>query len=115
MGCGRGLVDLDRALGARRQAISCELVLEVTDEMCPWNAGCWRLRVSPGGAAELRPTAEPPALACDVADLGAAYLGATRITALAAAGRVRELEPGAARTASRVFAGDVEPYCSEVF
>jgi predicted acetyltransferase len=108
------LVDLDRALVARSYGAECGLVVEVTDRFCPWNAGRWRLDVSPDAASIERTTAEPD-LACDIADLGAAYLGGTRLTALAAAGRVRELRDGAVLRASRAFAGDVEPHCPEVF
>lgn len=110
------LVDLDRALATRRYTARCELVLEVTDDVCPWNAGRWRLVVDDTGAAVVEPAAvATPDLACDVADLGAAYLGGTRLAALAAAGRVRELRAGAVLEASRAFAGDTEPFCPEVF
>ena len=109
------LVDLDRALGSRSYGATCGLVIEVTDRFCPWNAGRWRLDVDDSGVGGVERTSTEPDLACDVADLGAAYLGGTRLTALAAAGRVRELTPGAVLSASRAFAGDVEPHCPEVF
>jgi predicted acetyltransferase len=109
------LVDLDRALGARRYAAPAELVFDVTDELCPWNAGRWRLSVDESGAGRVERTAAAADLACDVIDLGAAYLGGTRLRVLAAAGRVRELRAGAAALASRVFAGENEPHCLEVF
>jgi predicted acetyltransferase len=109
------LVDLDRALAARRYAAPCELVVEVTDAFCPWNAGRWRLVVDAPGTAVVERAAAAADLACDVTDLGAAYLGGTRLAALAAAGRVRELRAGAVMAASRAFAGDVEPSCPEVF
>ncbi|MDQ2709968.1 MAG: GNAT family N-acetyltransferase [Actinomycetota bacterium] len=109
------LVDVDRALAARRYRAACELVLEVSDPFCAWNAGRWRLKVDDAGAAAVEPTTAEPDLSCDVGDLGAAYLGGTRLTALAAAGRVRELRPGAVVTASRAFVGDSEPSCPEVF
>jgi len=109
------LVDLDRALGARRYAAPAELVFDVTDELCPWNAGRWRLSVDQWGTGRVERTAAAADLACDVVDLGAAYLGGTRLRVLAAAGRVRELRAGAAALASRVFAGENEPHCLEVF
>lgn len=109
------LVDLDRALAARRYGAECELVLEVTDAFCAWNTGRWRLRVDGCGTAEVERTTAGADLVCDIADLGAAYLGGTRLTTLAAAGRVRELRPGAVVAASRAFAGDTEPHCPEIF
>jgi predicted acetyltransferase len=109
------LVDLDRALVGRRYAAPCSLVLEVADPFCPWNAGRWRFAVDSSGSASVERTSAEPDLACSVGELGAAYLGGTRLTALAAAGRVRELRSGAVVAASRAFAGDVEPSCPEIF
>jgi predicted acetyltransferase len=109
------LVDLDRALADRRYSAACDLVLEVSDPFCPWNAGNWRLRVDDSGVGSVEATAGDPDLSCDITDLGAAYLGGTRLAALAAAGRVREHRAGAVAAASRAFAGDTEPFCPEVF
>ncbi|MQA16238.1 MAG: GNAT family N-acetyltransferase [Pseudonocardiaceae bacterium] len=109
------LVDLDRALRARRYTAPCDLVLEVADALCPWNAGSWRLQVDSDGAARVQRSDAEPDLRCDIADLAAAYLGDTRFTALAAAARVVELRPGAVPAASRAFAGDTAPHCPEVF
>lgn len=109
------LVDLDRALTARRYATGCDVVLAVTDRFCPWNAGGWRFRVDADGTAEVARTHAEADLECDITDLAAAYLGGTRLTALAAAGRVRELRPGAVLAVSRAMAGDAEPYCPELF
>jgi predicted acetyltransferase len=109
------LVDLDRAVAQRRYAAPCQLVLEVSDPFCSWNAGRWRLRVDDAGVGSLSATSADPDLSCDITDLGAAYLGGTRLTSLAAAGRVREHRAGAVVAASRAFAGDTEPFCPEVF
>lgn len=109
------LVDLDRALVARRYTAPCDLVLEVGDSLCPWNAGRWRLRVDADGAAAVHRVDAAPDLCCDTTDLAAVYLGDTRWTALAAAGRVTELGTGAVLAASHAFAGDTAPHCPEVF
>jgi predicted acetyltransferase len=109
------LVDLDRALMARRFLVPLDLVLEVDDALCPWNAGRWRLVVGPDGRAEVTRTEAPADLALDVAALGAAYLGGTRLSTLAGAGRVRECRPGTLATASLAFLHDDEPRCLEVF
>ena len=109
------LVDVDRGLATRRYSAACNLVLEVTDALCPWNAGRWRLDATADGEARVERTDGEPDLRCDVADLAAAYLGDTRWTALAAAGRVTELRPGAVVCATRAFAGDAAPHCPELF
>ncbi len=109
------LVDVDRALIARRYGAPCDLVLEVTDALCPWNADRWRLQVDADGAATVRRSDAAPDLCCDITDLAATYLGDTRWTALAASGRVTECDPGAVLAASRTFAGDTAPHCPEGF
>ena len=104
------LVDVAGGLAARTYASDPDVVLEVTDAFCPWNAGRYRLA---GGACE-RTEAEPD-LALDASVLGAAYLGETTLSELAEAGRVAELRPGAVARASAAFRGEVAPWCSEVF
>jgi predicted acetyltransferase len=104
------LVDVAAALTARTYATDPDVVLEVADVFCPWNAGRYRLT---GGACE-RTDAEPD-LALDTSALGAAYLGGTTLRELAGAGRVAELRPGAVARASAAFRGDVAPWCPEIF
>jgi predicted acetyltransferase len=103
-----------RALAERAYAAPFEVVLEVADEFCPWNAGRWALRWD-GTAATCEPTSLPAGLALGAADLGAAYLGGTTLDSLARAGRVAEQRGGALAAASRAFRGDREPWCPEIF
>ncbi len=118
-GVGAGLwvrlVDVDRALTARHYNGPCDVVLELTDTFCPWNAGRWRLVVGDTGSADVSRSDAVSDLRCDVADLGSASLGGPRRAARAAAGRVHELRDGALAAVSRAFGEDVEPYCPEVF
>jgi predicted acetyltransferase len=129
------LVDLPAALEARRYGTSGTLVLEVADAFCPWNAGRWRLTAGDtaevGDAAETGPagregdagslaatverTDAPADLTLDVADLAASYLGASRLSDLARAGRVEELSPGALRRADALFVADGTPWCATLF
>jgi predicted acetyltransferase len=108
------LVDVPRALSERGYGEPFEVVLEVSDEVCPWNAGRFALRWD-GSTATCAPTATPAGLELGVADLGAAYLGGTTLDQLARAGRVRELRSGALADASRAFQGDRAPWCPEIF
>jgi predicted acetyltransferase len=103
------LVDLDRALAARAYAVPLDVVLEVVDEFCPWNAGRWRLSGDENGAVCAR-TDAPADLTIGVRELGSAYLGGVTLRALASAGLVDEHTPGAVRTVSRAFASDIAPY-----
>jgi predicted acetyltransferase len=61
------------------------------------------------------PSADPAELACDVSDLGAAYLGEASLAALGAAGRVVERRPGALAAASAAFGWYRAPSAIEVF
>jgi predicted acetyltransferase len=109
------LVDLDRALLTRGYSAPLATVFEVTDGLCPWNAGRWEFVVEDDGQCRVGRTDAPAQLELDIADLGAAFLGGTTLSSLGAAGRVRELRPGALRAASLAFLGDHEPHCPEIF
>jgi predicted acetyltransferase len=108
------LVDVPRALRERAYATPFEVVLEVADAVCPWNAGRYALRWD-GETATCAPTATPAGLELGATELGAAYLGGTTLDVLARAGRVRELRSGALAAASRAFQGDRAPWCPEIF
>lgn len=108
------LVDVPRALAARRYAVDVDVVLDVTDAFCPWNAGRYRLTGGPTGA-DCRPATAPADLALDVAALAATYLGGPTLTALAAAGCVGELRPGALAATALAFVGPRQPHCPEIF
>ena len=92
------IIDLPAALSRRAYSCPVDVVLEVTDELLPGNAGRWRLRADgPDGGARCERTAEPADIALDVRELGAAYLGGTRLGTLAAAGLVTQSRPGTSR------------------
>ncbi|MCS0638071.1 GNAT family N-acetyltransferase [Streptomyces sp. LP05-1] len=108
------LVDVGAALAARAYQAPVDVVLEVADAFCPWNAGRWRLTGDAGGAVCVR-TEDPAGLALSVRELGAAYLGGVPLAGLAAAGRVRELRPGALAEASAAFGWPVAPWLPHGF
>ncbi|MEU8325164.1 GNAT family N-acetyltransferase [Nonomuraea sp. NPDC048881] len=86
-----------------------DLVLEVQDPFCPWNAGRHRLRAD-GDSVTCERTRAQADLRLTSAELGAAYLGGTTLSSLAAAGRVEELRPGAVTAASLAFRGERAPF-----
>jgi len=108
------LVDVDRALAARRYAVPVDVVIEVRDRRCPWNTGTWRLRGDVDGAeCERVDTAADFSLSVD--DLGAAYLGERHLSRIAAAGRIVEHTKGALSRTTQAFDWDPAPWCQEIF
>ncbi|MGY1637593.1 GNAT family N-acetyltransferase [Geodermatophilus sp. SYSU D00742] len=108
------LVDVDRALAARRYPAPINLVLEVRDRFCPWNDGRWALTAGPSGGFCARTDADPD-LVVDVEALAAAYLGGVSLATLQAAGRVTEVSPGAVTLAATAFRWPVSPWCPDDF
>ncbi|MCT9087612.1 GNAT family N-acetyltransferase [Streptomyces sp. ASQP_92] len=108
------LVEVGAALEARTYTAPVDVVIEVEDAFCPWNAGRWRLTGDTKGASCVR-TDDPAELALSVRELGAAYLGGVTLASLAQAGRVRELRRGALAEASTAFAGVLAPWLPHGF
>ena len=84
-------------------------MLEVTDELCPWNAGRYRVGDDAGRTED---TAD---IALDVADLASVYLGGYDFHRLARAGLIDERVDGAVEAATVLFRTDLPPYCPEEF
>lgn len=107
------LVDVGRALALRTYRAPVDVVLDVRDDVCPWNAGTWRLAGDATGATCER-TTDPADLTLSVRELGGAYLGGPTLASMAAAGLVTG-PPATVSAASLAFSGDRQPWCPEVF
>jgi predicted acetyltransferase len=113
------IIDVPGALGRRRYSGPVDAVIEVRDRLLPPNAGRWRLATASGApdGAGLEAScvpADPGAgadVTLDVTELGAAYLGGTKLGALADAGLVAEGRPGAVRQLSAAMSWDPAPWC----
>jgi predicted acetyltransferase len=108
------LVDVGKALSARRYPARIDLVFEVRDEFCSWNTGRWHLWGHPAGAFCDR-TDRDPDIVLGIEELSSAYLGGVSLAGLQAAGRVREVSPGAVTLASTAFGWPVAPWCPDEF
>jgi len=104
------VVDVEAALNARSYKPGDPVVLELSDELCPWNEGTWE--VGPGGATRVNGAAE---VRLDASALGSAYLGGFTFGQLARAGRLEELVEGALGRADTLFRADRYPWCPEIF
>ena len=109
------LVDLAAALTARGYVGDVTAVLDVTDAVCPWNAGRWKVAITDGTATVTR-TGDAPDLELDVTALAAAYLGsAGTLSRLGRAGLVTIRTPGVLDRLSRSFESAVQPWAPWVF
>lgn len=108
------LVDVDRALAMRRYAVPVDATVEVRDDVCPWNAGTWRLRADESGAECVR-TDDAPDVTLPVTALGAAYFGGTRLMTYGEAGLATENRAGALHALSAAFAWDPSPWAPTDF
>lgn len=104
------LIDVAAALSARGYATDDAIVIEVSDEFCPWNAGRWR--IARGG---IEKTGEAADLACDVSSLGCVYLGGFTFAQLERSLRMKEMRAGAIARADAMFRSDRAPWCPEIF
>lgn len=131
------LVEVTEALRARRYGVAGTLVLELVDELCPWNTGGYLLEVDEKGWATVTgPTpghagalggrdAQAPSgsaggarIALGAAALASSYLGGVRLATLAAAGLVEERGPGGIALADRMLGpcpGEPVAFCSSHF
>jgi predicted acetyltransferase len=119
------IIDLPGALTRRAYAGPVDVVLEVADNLLTANAGRWRLRADGYGAggygeggygeASCERTTDAADIAVDIRELGAAYLGGTKLGTLAAAGLVTELRPGSLSPLSAAMSWDPAPWCPQIF
>ena len=108
------LIDVQRALEARRYSHEGRMVLEVQDGFAQWNDGTYELEGGPDGAT-CKAVGASPDLSMRVDDLASAYLGAVSFRSLSEAGRVVEMNPGALKAADEMFSSAVAPWCPWIF
>lgn len=114
------LVDVGSALAQRHYACPVDVVIEVADELCPQNAGRWRLAAEAAAApagfrAICERTTAPADVMMPVRALGEGYLGGTRLGAMAKAGLVTEATPGSLAALSTAMSWETAPWCPMTF
>jgi predicted acetyltransferase len=106
------IIEIAAALEARGYGAAERLVIEVTSDD-PCARGRFVLESGPtSGSCRPAKKGEKAQLVLGLDALGGIYLGGVAPTALAAVGRVTELQPGALVVADRVFASPVAPFCT---
>jgi predicted acetyltransferase len=111
------LVDVPRALEARRYLADLDVTIRIEDPLLSYNDGTIRLETGPDGASVTRVTRgrRRPDLALNIRDLSAVYLGGTSLAALARAGLVTERTRGAAAAIGAAFGWSQPPFCPDFF
>ncbi|MFI6323224.1 GNAT family N-acetyltransferase [Nonomuraea sp. NPDC050556] len=108
------LVEVGKALESRSYAVPVDIVIEVLDDVCPWNAGRWRLTADASGAS-CKATDEEPSVTLPVSALGAVYLGGGSLGGLQGAGLLTEHTPGAVRSLGAAMSWDPKPWAGLTF
>jgi predicted acetyltransferase len=108
------LVDVSRALEARRYLTDLDVIIGVEDSLLTHNNGSIRLQAGSDGAS-VRRARRKPDLIMNVRELSAIYLGGTPLAALARAGLVTERTKGAAQAVAAAFAWTQPPFCPDFF
>jgi predicted acetyltransferase len=103
------LIDIPAALSARTYSEEGSLIIRVEDSFCSWNDGNWRIDGGPEGA-ECASTNEQPDISMSADDLASIYMGGSRPSELARAGRVVENNTDALGRADRMFASARKPW-----
>lgn len=104
-----------RSAGAgRRYRVPVDVVLQVRDDLMPGIPGDGGCQGDSSGA-DCTPASADFDLTIDIRDLGAAYLGGTSLTVLAAARRVHEHRRGTLTAASTAFGWHQPPSTVEMF
>jgi len=108
------LVDVDRALAARPYPIDGELYFELTDTVCPWNEGRWRLTVSEGRAVCER-SGLSPEVAMPVDTLAMLLFGQITPTQAARMGRLTAVDQDAQVRWDHMMQTGYRPFCPDFF
>ena len=104
------LIDVEKALAGRAFGPGADVVIEIVDDACPWNAGRWL--VAERGATR---TSRGADLRCAIDALACVYLGGFSWRQLAASSRAFAVDTDAITRADRVFEPHGAPWCPEIF
>jgi predicted acetyltransferase len=108
------IVDVEKAMDKRGYDEEGTLIFKVTDELCPWNSGTWRLDTSPDGAT-IKQTGESAQVEMPISTLGLLYFGQLSATKAGRMGRLEVLEPGNLSTWDKVMSTVYRPACANHF
>jgi predicted acetyltransferase len=108
------IVDIERALPQRRYNVEGTFSFELSDELCPWNRGRWRLETS-AGEARINRTSDDPQLAMPISTLAMLLFGQISAAEAARMGRLDVLEHASLSSWDAAMRTAYRPFCPDFF
>ncbi len=108
------IIDLERLLPLRPYGAEGRVVFEVTDAMCPWNAGRWALEAGPEGSIVSR-TSEAASLSLDISALAQLFYGQVSPTNAARYGRAEASPDADLKLWDAMWRTEYAPFCPNMF
>jgi predicted acetyltransferase len=108
------VVDVDRALPLRPYGAAGSLTFTVEDDLCPWNAGRWRLETD-GSATTVERTSAEPEVTLPASTLALLLFGQISATEAARMGRLDVHDAAALPTWDALWRTTYRPFCPDNF
>jgi predicted acetyltransferase len=108
------IIDLERLLPQRPYGAPGRVVFEVTDAMCPWNAGRWALEAGAEGSAVSR-TTDTPSLTLDISALAQLLYGQVSPTNAVRFGRAEASPDADMKLWDAIWRTEYAPFCPNMF
>jgi len=108
------IIDVERALPQRSYLEEGTLTFEITDDLCPWNQGRWKLETSTEGSSISR-TGEEPQLVMPVSTLAMLVFNQVSASEAARMGRLDVNEDSALPMWDKVMRTKYCPFCADDF
>lgn len=108
------IIDIERALPARRYTIDGRAVIAVRDAMCPWNADTWALECGKDGA-QISRSKESPQLSLDISALVQLMFGQLSPSLSVRYGRAEASRDADLPALDALFATEYAPHCPDGF
>ena len=108
------IIDVERALPQRSYLEEGTLTFEITDSLCPWNQGRWKLEASTEGSLISR-AREEPQLVMPISTLAMLVFGQVSASEAARMGRLDVNEDSALSMWDKVMRTKYRPFCDDDF
>ncbi len=108
------IIDVEKALPMRPYSEEGTLTFEITDELCPWNRGRWKMETSAAGTVIGR-TTEEPHLAMPISTLTMLMFGQISPSEAARMARLDVNDNNVLALWDRVMRTPCRPFCADMF